>query len=80
MIGIPTRYVGVFVDVLSGAAYFSGVVCCGRVARYGASQAPLVLCAVGLAAAASGLGPMVILAAVLIGLGYGPALDGEALV
>ena len=38
MIGIPTRYVGVFVDVLSGAAYFSGVVCCGRVARYGASQ------------------------------------------
>ncbi|MFO1307851.1 MAG: MFS transporter [Burkholderiales bacterium] len=77
-LGVPARWVGVFVGLVylgaMGASFVSGA----WIARLGAirvSQTCVALCAVGIAGvAASGAGalPLVVLAAVTMGLGYGP--------
>ena len=56
---------------------------CGWSTRFGpirVSQAGLFLCLAGLAAASSGLLPAVLLGALLLGLGYGPATPASSMI
>jgi len=79
--GLAAEQVGIFVGIVYVAASFSSLVSGDMVRRWGAirmSQASLVLCALGLAAAATGAPAMILLAAVLIGLGYGPVTPASS--
>lgn len=77
-LGVPARWVGGFVGFVYLGAMSASFVSGAWIARLGAirvSQACVALCAVGLAGvASSGAGalPLVMLAAVTMGLGYGP--------
>lgn len=73
--GLAAETVGLFVGIVYATASVSSLVSGDMVRRWGAirmSQASLLLCALGLLAAASGTPAMILLAAMLIGLGYGP--------
>lgn len=79
--GLAAENVGIFVGIVYVAASLSSLVSGDMVRRWGAirmSQAALVLCALGLAAAATGAPAMILLAAVLIGLGYGPVTPASS--
>ena len=77
-LGVPARWVGGFVGLVYLGAMSASFVSGAWIARQGAirvSQTCVALCAVGIAGvAASGAGalPLVVLAAVTMGLGYGP--------
>lgn len=77
-LGVPARWVGGFVGLVYLGAMIASFVSGAWIARLGAirvSQSCVALCAVGIAGvAASGAGalPLVALAAITLGLGYGP--------
>ena len=75
-LGVAPAAVGYFVTVVYLGSMIGTVAAGGWVGRFGpilVSQAGLVLCLAGLATAASGALPAVLLGALLLGLGYGPA-------
>ena len=75
---LETRWVGVFVGIVYAGGMFASLACGGLIERYGSirvSQASVVLCALGIAAMAAtpAAAPTLLgLAAIVIGLGYGP--------
>ena len=75
---VEARWIGVFVGIVYAGAMFASLACGGLIERYGAirvSQAAVVLCALGIAAMAatpSAAPALLGLAAIVIGLGYGP--------
>ena len=77
-LGVPARWVGGFVGLVYLGAMMASFVSGAWIARLGAirvSQTCVALCAVGIAGVAlSGTGalPLIVLAAVTLGLGYGP--------
>ncbi len=80
-LGLAPKLVGVFVGLLYGGGMMGSLVSGGFVERYGAirvSQVAVVLCATGLAmvvayaAQPAMLLPVLVLAPIVIGLGYGP--------
>jgi MFS family permease len=80
-IGLDANYVGVYSAVLYVGAMASAALASGFVRRFGAirvSQACLVLAAVGLAASTSASWSVLALAAIVIGLGYGPTTPASS--
>lgn len=79
--GLAAEMVGLFVGIVYATASLSSLVSGDMVRRWGAirmSQVSLLLCALGLTAAATGTPAMILLAAVLIGLGYGPVTPASS--
>ena len=79
--GLSAARVGVFVGVVYAGACVSTLIAGDIVSRLGpirASQMSLLLCAAGMAAATQGSGPAILLAATLIGLGYGPVTPASS--
>lgn len=79
--GLAAEMVGLFVGIAYATASLSSLVSGDMVRRWGAirmSQVSLLLCAFGLSAAATGMPAMILLAAVLIGLGYGPVTPASS--
>ena len=79
--GLAAEMVGLFVGIAYATASLSNLVSGGMGRRGGAirmSQVSLLLCALGLAAAATGTPAMILLAAMLIGLGYGPVTPASS--
>ena len=76
--GVETRWVGVFVGVVYAGAMFSSLACGGFIERQGSirvSQACVVLCAIGvcmMALTPANAPALLALAALVIGVGYGP--------
>ncbi|MGE5171030.1 MAG: MFS transporter [Rudaea sp.] len=76
--GVSARWVGVFVGVVYAGGMFGSLACGGFIERHGAirvSQACVVLCALGVLAmsvAPAQLAAVPAVAAIVIGLGYGP--------
>ena len=76
--GIDPRLVGVFIGTVYGGAMLASIACGSFIERYGpirVSQVCVVLCAAGVAATAvapASLPGVLALAAIVIGLGYGP--------
>ena len=76
--GVETRWVGVFVGIVYIGGMFASLACGGFIERHGSirvSQACVVLCALGAAAMAatpSAVPVLLALAALVIGIGYGP--------
>ena len=82
-LGVAPAAVGYFVTVVYLGSMIGTVTAGGWVGRFGpilVSQAGLVLCLVGLAVAASGVLPAVLLGALLLGLGYGPATPASSVI
>jgi MFS family permease len=82
-LGVTPAAVGYFVTVVYLGSMIGTVTAGGWVGRFGpilVSQAGLVLCLVGLAVAASGARPAVLLGALLLGLGYGPATPASSVI
>ncbi|MEP9356489.1 MFS transporter [Xanthobacter sp. KR7-65] len=78
---LAAEMVGLFVGIVYATASLSSLVSGDMVRRWGAirmSQVSLLLCALGLTAAATGTPAMILLAAVLIGLGYGPVTPASS--
>ncbi|MGA0533296.1 MFS transporter [Hansschlegelia sp. KR7-227] len=79
--GLAAEMVGLFVGIVYATASLSSLVSGDMVRRWGAiriSQVSLLLCALGLAAAANGTPAMILLGAILIGLGYGPVTPASS--
>lgn len=79
--GIAARNVGIFVGIIYATACLSSLIGGALVSRFGAirmSQVSLVLCTGGLIAAAGATGPLLVLSAALIGLGYGPVTPASS--
>ena len=82
-LGVAPAAVGYFVAVVYLGSMIGTVTAGGWVARFGpilVSQAGLILCLAGLAVAASGVLPAVLLGALLLGLGYGPATPASSVI
>ena len=86
-LGLAPKLVGVFVGLLYGGGMMGSLVSGGFVERYGAirvSQVAVVLCAAGLAmvvaytAQPTILWPVLVLAPLVIGLGYGPVTPASS--
>lgn len=74
-LGLPVSLLGVYVALLYIGAMTASLLSGPMVRRYGAirvSQAGLILCSLGLGLVMLPVTPLVILGALLIGLGYGP--------
>lgn len=83
MLGVSPATVGYFVTVVYVGSMLGTVTAGGWVARFGpirVSQVGLILCLVGLSTAASGLLPLVLLGALILGLGYGPATPASSVI
>jgi MFS family permease len=83
MLGVNAATVGYFVAVVYVGSMIGTVSAGGWVGRFGpirVSQAGLILCALGLGAAATGLLPLVLLGALVVGLGYGPATPASSVI
>jgi MFS family permease len=83
LLGVAPAAVGYFVTAAYIGSMIGTVSAGGWVARFGpmrVSQAGMLLCACGLAIAATGAIPAVLLGAVLIGLGYGPATPASSVI
>jgi MFS family permease len=79
--GMPLRYVGLFIALVYGTSMAASLASGPMVQRFGAirvSQFCLLSCALGMALVASGHLAAVILAAVLLGLGQGPATPASS--
>lgn len=75
VLDVPTAYVGVYVALAYMGAMAASLLSGSATRRYGAiraSQAGLVLCALGLLLSTLASVPLMALGAILIGLGYGP--------
>ncbi|HSQ79837.1 MAG TPA: MFS transporter [Casimicrobiaceae bacterium] len=76
--GVDPRLIGVFIGTVYGGAMLASLACGSFIERYGpirVSQVCVVLCALGvaeMAVAPASLPGLLALAAVVIGLGYGP--------
>ena len=82
-LGLSPAAVGYFVTVVYVGSMIGTATAGGWSARFGpirVSQIGLLLCLVGLAAAASGLIWAVILGALFLGLGYGPATPASSMI
>ena len=82
-LGVAPAAVGYFVTVVYLGSMIGTATAGGWVGRFGpirVSQAGLLLCLAGLAIAASGVLPAVLLGALLLGLGYGPATPASSLI
>lgn len=80
-LGVSPAAIGYFVTFAYLGAAFGTMTGGGWVGRFGpirVSQAGLVICGLGLAVAASGILPAVLLGALLIGLGYGPGTPASS--
>lgn len=80
-LGVPPAAVGYFVTAIYLGSMVSTVTAGGWVSRFGpirVSQAGLLLCLAGLAAAASGEMAAILAGALIIGLGYGPATPASS--
>lgn len=74
-ISVSAGYVGVFIALVYGGSMVSSVASGDLIRKIGAirvSQICLVLCAVGLALTAAASVPLLIIAALFLGAGYGP--------
>lgn len=72
---VPARNVGIYTSILYFGAAFSSLIAPHLITRFGAlrtSQGTVVFAAAGLVALASGMIPLAILSALLIGFAYGP--------
>jgi MFS family permease len=79
--GIALSYLGVFMAIFYVGGMVSSLASGDFILRYGpirVSQCCLVLCGIGLAAAAAGSLPFMISGALLIGLGYGPVTPASS--
>ncbi|MER1939265.1 MFS transporter [Castellaniella sp. FW104-16D08] len=75
VLDVPTAYVGVYVALAYMGAMAASLLSGSATRRYGAiraSQAGLILCALGLLLSTLASVPLMALGAILIGLGYGP--------
>jgi MFS family permease len=76
--GVEARWIGVFVGLVYAGGMFASLASGGFIERYGpirVSQGCVVLCAIGVAAMAPtpvAANALLVLAAIVIGLGYGP--------
>src|SRR5512145_820562 len=73
-VGVPASFVGFVTAAVFATAIFGALLCGAPIARYGAlrvSQLSLAVCGAGLAAMASANVWLILLAALVIGLGYG---------
>lgn len=80
-LGVAPAAVGYFVTVVYLGSMIGTVTAASWVGRFGpilVSQAGLIVCLAGLAVAASGYLPAVLLGALLLGLGYGPATPASS--
>jgi MFS family permease len=80
-LGVAPAAVGYFVAMVYVGSMIGSVAAGSWVGRFGpilVSQAGLALCCAGLAFAASGALPAVLLGALLVGLGYGPATPASS--
>ena len=80
-LGVAPAAVGFFVTVVYVGSMIGTVTAGGWVGRFGpilVSQAGLLLCLTGLAIGASGILPAVLAAALILGLGYGPATPASS--
>jgi MFS family permease len=80
-IGVGANAIGLYTSLVYAAACLSSATSGGPLRRHGAirlSQACLVLCAVGLALAATASLAVVLGGAVLLGLGYGPVTPASS--
>ena len=80
-LGLAPAAIGYFVTTVYLGSMIGTVTAGGWVARFGpilVSQAGLLLCFAGLSAAASAWLPLVLLGALLLGLGYGPATPASS--
>jgi MFS family permease len=81
--GVAPAAVGYFVTAVYLGAMIGSVTAGGWMGRFGpirVSQVGLILCFAGLAMAAAAAGPLVLLGAVLLGLGYGPVTPASSLI
>lgn len=82
-LGVAPAAVGYFVTVVYLGSMVGTATAGGWSARFGpirVSQVGLLLCLAGLAAGASGALPAVIIGALLLGLGYGPATPASSMI
>jgi MFS family permease len=82
-LGVAPAAVGYFVSLAYLGSMIGTATAGGWVARFGpirVSQAGMLLCGCGLAIAASGALPAVLVGALLIGLGYGPATPASSVI
>jgi MFS family permease len=81
-LGLDPRLVGILVTVMFGVAAFSSLACGGIIARFGpvrTSQATLVGSAIGLVGLVIGTPATLLVAAVLLGIAYGPSQPAASL-
>lgn len=79
--GVPPFYVGIYVSLIYGVAAIAGLASGGFIARFGpfrTSQTCLVLSAAALACAAIGHPLAIIVAALIMGMGYGPSTPASS--
>jgi MFS family permease len=82
-LGVPASAIGYYVAIAYAGSMVGSAAAGGWVARFGpirVSQAGLVLCLAGLALAASGFTPLVLLGGFVIGLGYGPTTPASSVI
>lgn len=80
-LGVAPASVGFFVTLVYVGSMIGTVTAGGWVARFGpilVSQVGLMLCLAGLAIGATGFLPAILVAAVVLGLGYGPATPASS--
>ncbi|HEX6841923.1 MAG TPA: MFS transporter [Stellaceae bacterium] len=80
-IGVGANAIGIYTSVVYAAACLSAAASGGPLRRHGAirlSQLCLVLCALGLALAATASLPLVLGGAVILGVGYGPVTPASS--
>ena len=80
---MPPAAVGYYIAIAYAGSMLGSAAAGGWVARFGpirVSQAGLVLCLAGLALAASGWAPLVLLGGFVCGLGYGPTTPASSVI
>ena len=83
LLGVSPAAIGYFVTTAYLGSMIGTATAGGWVERFGpirVSQAGMLLCGCGLAIAASGTLPAVLLGALLVGLGYGPATPASSVI
>jgi MFS family permease len=83
LLGVSPAAVGYFVTVVYLGSMIGTVTAGGWVGRFGpirVSQVGLLLCLLGLSAAASAWLPAVLVGALILGLGYGPATPASSVI
>jgi len=79
--GLSAHTIGVYTSLIYAAACVAAASSGAPIRRHGAirlSQISLVLCGVGLALAATAFLPLVVLGAVVLGIGYGPVTPASS--